>query len=351
MASMYDIIRAALMELGADELFNRIEKIRTPQYDALVWFNPETKRIDVEPLLSGYDPPSDDDRILLHWDIAMPLTCYDEDEIECLDIVDDDKMYIYKVDDNMHDFKKMVSNYIPSPIPTCEVKMGDMPRLGTIRVELNDGLVDAAMTVEDLCCLFSEVTRYLSKVEFDFINLDKFNQAKYEGIQALIEALNYDKPVIFSYHNGIVDFYKDIALVWFDPATKRIEVEPLLPDHNQPFDDDRIISHDDEIHIIDDELIEGLMSYDIPDYEKPLRYLIEEAKKQKKNIETVVITERHIFTPEALEGYLFNGLYRWWNISNWNITGDKANMPEPTKVKSQHAKGMGYDVILGGKCK
>lgn len=66
MSSMNDNILSALMELGADDLFNRIYETITSYYDALVWYNPETQQIDVEPVPNGNYPHPDEQRILIH---------------------------------------------------------------------------------------------------------------------------------------------------------------------------------------------------------------------------------------------------------------------------------------------
>jgi hypothetical protein len=61
-----------------------------------------------------------------------------------------------------------------------------------------------------------------------------------------------------------------------------------------------------------------------PPVEVSLRNLIKEAKEKHMNIRTYY--QDLIFTPESLEWRLAKGHFRWWDISNWELTTRKANM-------------------------
>ena len=57
--------------------------------------------------------------------------------------------------------------------------------------------------------------------------------------------------------------------------------------------------------------------------ERPLRSLILRAKEEGKNIRTYY--QDMVFTPCALDGLLADGKFRWWNISNWELTNREQN--------------------------
>ena len=57
--------------------------------------------------------------------------------------------------------------------------------------------------------------------------------------------------------------------------------------------------------------------------ERPLRSLILRAKEEGKNIRTYY--QDMVFTPCALDGLLADGKFRWWNISNWELTSREQN--------------------------
>ena len=57
--------------------------------------------------------------------------------------------------------------------------------------------------------------------------------------------------------------------------------------------------------------------------ERPLRSLILRAKEEGKNIRTYY--QDMVFTPCALDGLLADGKFRWWNISNWELTNMEQN--------------------------
>lgn len=70
----------------------------------------------------------------------------------------------------------------------------------------------------------------------------------------------------------------------------------------------------------------------IPEEEKPLRQLMQDARAKGKNIRSKC--EDMVFAPETLVKYLAEGYLRWWNIRNWELTNRKPNMfvkkkPEP----------------------
>ena len=57
--------------------------------------------------------------------------------------------------------------------------------------------------------------------------------------------------------------------------------------------------------------------------ERPLRSLILRAEEEGKNIRTYY--QDMVFTPCALDGLLADGKFRWWNISNWELTNREQN--------------------------
>ena len=57
--------------------------------------------------------------------------------------------------------------------------------------------------------------------------------------------------------------------------------------------------------------------------ERPLRSLILRAKEEGKNIRTYY--QDMVFTPCNLDGLLADGKFRWWNISNWELTNREQN--------------------------
>lgn len=99
--------------------------------------------------------------------------------------------------------------------------------------------------------------------------------------------------------------------------------------------------------------------------ERPLRSLILRAKEEGKNIRTYY--QDMVFTPCALDGLLADGKFRWWNISNWELTNREQNYypqisydepnPEPAPfavgdVVRHHSSpydcGVGYIVEIDG---
>lgn len=89
---MPNIIKDALEEIGKDDLFYLIEKTRTWYYDALVWFNLKTLKIEVDAIPHGDYPCPCGPRILLHREEAMSTLYGIEDGIMCLGIFDDNEM-------------------------------------------------------------------------------------------------------------------------------------------------------------------------------------------------------------------------------------------------------------------
>lgn len=89
---IYDKICKALESNGGGpELFDRIDETRTSYYDALVWYNPETQKIEVEPVPQGNYPYPDEQRILLHREKAWS-SC--DDGLEDRDMYTDEELSI-----------------------------------------------------------------------------------------------------------------------------------------------------------------------------------------------------------------------------------------------------------------
>lgn len=84
-------IREAMMAIGPSDLFSLINSDRASYYDALVWYNPETEKIDVEPIKHGDHPSPKDDRILLYRDDASE---WYENGFEAHDLYSDDELLI-----------------------------------------------------------------------------------------------------------------------------------------------------------------------------------------------------------------------------------------------------------------
>lgn len=105
----YKMIVEALEEIGRDNLFDLIDKTRTWYYDALVWFNQETHKIEVDAVPHGDYPCPCELRILLHREKAVPPAYGIEDEIMCLGVFDDDEM-----DTIENEFDGNINNFLAS---------------------------------------------------------------------------------------------------------------------------------------------------------------------------------------------------------------------------------------------
>lgn len=70
---------------------------------------------------------------------------------------------------------------------------------------------------------------------------------------------------------------------------------------------------------------------------------ISRAQYGKKNILIYVHGDKRIFTPDLLEGYLYNGALRLWDMFTFHLTTEEPNIPEQSNVanvKSGNMKGM-----------